>query len=433
MKILIKNGIIVTHREEKRQNILVEDGIITAIDEELDADSEQVIDAKGCYVLPGLVDAHCHLRDPGYEYKEDIKSGTMSAAYGGFTSVACMANTNPVADNKAIIRYIIDKATKEGYVNVFSIGAMTKGQLGEELAEIGEMKEAGIVGVSDDGHSVIKSSVMRKVMQYAKMFDVAVICHSEDSDLAEGGVMNEGALSTMMGLRGISKACEEIMIARDIILSERTQVPVHICHVSTELGVDLIRNAKERGVRVTAETCPHYFTLTESSCEGYNTMAKVNPPLRNEEDVEAVIKGLIDGTVDIIATDHAPHHDDEKNVEFDKAANGIVGFETALALSYTALVLTGKLSMCELVWKLCKGPADILKIDKGELAVGKSADITIFDPSTSYKIDVTKLVSKSKNSPYHGYPVTGKVDTTIVGGKIIVQGGKLADIFLQGK
>jgi dihydroorotase len=433
MKILIKNGIIVTHREEKRQNILVEDGIITAIDEELDADSEQVIDAKGCYVLPGLVDAHCHLRDPGYEYKEDIKSGTMSAAYGGFTSVACMANTNPVADNKAIIRYIIDKATKEGYVNVFSIGAMTKGQLGEELAEIGEMKEAGIVGVSDDGHSVIKSSVMRKVMQYAKMFDVAVICHSEDSDLAEGGVMNEGALSTMMGLRGISKACEEIMIARDIILSERTQVPVHICHVSTELGVDLIRNAKERGVRVTAETCPHYFTLTESSCEGYNTMAKVNPPLRNEEDVEAVIKGLIDGTVDIIATDHAPHHDDEKNVEFDKAANGIVGFETALALSYTALVLTGKLSMCELVWKLCKGPADILKIDKGELAVGKSADITIFDPSTSYKIDVTKLVSKSKNSPYHGYPVTGKVDTTIVSGKIIVQGGKLADIFLQGK
>jgi len=425
MKLLIKNGTVVIQNKEIKQDILVENGIITAVGEGIDSDDLQVIDAKGCYVLPGLVDAHCHLRDPGYEYKEDIATGTKSAALGGFTSVACMANTNPVADNKAVIRYILDKAAREGYVNVFPIGAMTKGQSGEELAEIGEMKEAGIVGVSDDGHSVRNSAVMRKVMQYAKMFDVAVICHSEDSDLTEGGVMNEGCLSTEMGLRGISKACEEIMIARDIILSEHTQVPVHICHVSTALGVDLIRKAKERGVKVTAETCPHYFTLTEKACEGYNTMAKVNPPLRDSEDVEAVINGLWDGTIDIIATDHAPHHADEKNVEFEKAANGIVGFETALPLSYTALVATGKLSMPDLVQKLCKGPSDILKINKGELKVGSAADITIFDQSQGYRIDVTRFASKSKNSPFNDYPVTGRVISTIVGGKIVVKDGKI--------
>ncbi len=423
MGLLIKNGAIVLPNEEKKEDILVENGIITAIGKDLNAHSTRIIDASGCYVLPGLVDAHCHLRDPGYEYKEDIISGTKSAAYGGFTSIACMANTNPVADNRAVIRYIVDKAATEGYVNVFPIGAMTKGQLGEELAEIGEMKKAGIVAVSDDGHSVKNTSVMRKVMQYAGMFDVQVICHCEDEDLTEEGVMNEGALSTMMGLRGISKACEEIIIARDIILSEHTKVPVHICHVSTALGVDIIREAKQRGVRVTAETCPHYFTLTENACEGYNTMAKVNPPLRNDVDVQAVIRGLCDGTIDIIATDHAPHHFDEKNVEFDKAANGIVGFETALPLSYTALVKTGKLSMSQLVWKLCKGPANILKIDKGDLVVGKAADITIFNPHSDYKIDVSKLISKSKNSPYQDYPVTGKVEATIVGGKIVVNQG----------
>ncbi|NLY18757.1 MAG: dihydroorotase [Clostridiaceae bacterium] len=425
MKLIIKNGIVVTHNKEVRRDVLVENGLITAVGAGLDTDADEVVDAKGCYVLPGLVDAHCHLRDPGYEYKEDIVSGTKSAALGGFTSVACMANTNPVADNKAVIRYIVDKATREGYVNVFPIGAMTKGQSGEELAEIGEMKEAGIVGVSDDGYSVKNSSVMRKVMLYAKMFDVAVLCHCEDLDLAEEGVMNEGCLSTEMGLRGISKACEEIMIARDIILSERTQVPVHICHVSTALGVDLIRKAKERGVKVTAETCPHYFTLTENACEGYNTMAKVNPPLRKSEDVEAIINGLCDGTIDIIATDHAPHHADEKNVEFDKAANGIVGFETALPLSYTALVATGKLTMPELVQTLCKGPSDILRINRGELKAGSAADITIFDPSPSYRIDVEKFASKSKNSPFHGYPVNGRVNFTIVGGKITVRNGKI--------
>ncbi len=424
MKILIKNGTVVTDRQEIRQNILIEDGIITRLDQGLTCEADEILDADGSYVLPGLVDAHCHLRDPGYEYKEDIVTGTRSAAVGGFTSIACMANTNPAADDKAVVRYILDKAQREGFVHVYPIGAMTKGLRGEELADIGEMKQAGIVGVSDDGRSVENSQVMQRVMVYAQMFGVTVICHSEDSNLSDGGVMNEGSLSTMMGLRGISKASEEIMIARDIILSERTGVPIHLCHVSTALGVELVRQAKQRGVAVTAETCPHYFTLTEKACEGYNTMAKMNPPLRNEEDVEAIIQGLVDGTLDIIATDHAPHHADEKNVEFDQAANGIIGFETALPLAYTALVKAGHLTMPQLVDKMSKKPAEILKLDKGELLPGKMADVIIFQPNESYAIDVGKMVSKSKNSPYHGWPVTGRVTTTIVNGKFVVKDGK---------
>lgn len=417
MKILIRDGIVVTNEYEKKQNIFIEDGIITKLEENCLAEADLVLNAEGSYILPGLVDAHCHLRDPGFEYKEDIVSGTKSAAMGGFTSVACMANTNPVADNKAVIRYIIDKAQREGYVHVFPIGAMTKGLKGEELAEIGEMKQAGIVAISDDGRCVENSSVMKKVMQYAKMFDVAVICHCEDSYLVEEGVMNEGALSTQMGLRGISKASEEIMIARDIILSKQLGVPIHICHVSTAFGVEIIKNAKRNGIQVTAETCPHYFTLTEDACKGYNTMAKVNPPLRNKEDVEAIIKGLCDGTIDIIATDHAPHHMNEKNVEFDIAANGLVGFETALPLSFTALVKTGYMSMSQLVQKMSTKPAEILRIDKGRIMEGKMADITIFNPNIDYVIDVDKFVSKSKNSPFNGFPVSGKVTTTIVNGK----------------
>lgn len=425
MKILIKNGTIVSHHEENRLNLMIQDGLITKMEAGFEGEADEVLDASGCYVLPGLVDAHCHLRDPGFEYKEDIVSGTRSAAMGGFTSIACMGNTNPAADNKAVIRYIIDKAQREGAVHVFPIGAMTKGLLGEELSAMGEMKEAGIVGVSDDGRSVENSQVMQKVMQYANMFDLTVICHSEDSRLSDGGVMNEGALSTMMGLRGISKACEEIMIARDIILAERMKVPIHLCHVSTRLGVDLVRKAKERGVAVTAETCPHYFTLTEKACEGYNTLAKMNPPLRNEEDIKAIIQGLCDGSIDIIATDHAPHHADEKNVEFDKAANGIIGFETALPLAYTALVKAGHLTMPQLVQKMCKEPASILKIDKGELLPGKVADVVIFNPNEDYAINVHKMVSKSKNTPYDGYPVSGKVMATIVSGQFIVRDGGL--------
>ncbi|NLK39139.1 MAG: dihydroorotase [Clostridiales bacterium] len=297
-----------------------------------------VIEGDGLCAIPGLVDAHCHLREPGQEYKEDIESGTRAAAKGGFTAVACMPNTLPVADNSAVISYILDAARTRGAVKVLPIGAITKSLQGKELAEIGDMKNAGAVAISDDGRPVMSASLMKKAMLYASGFDMPVISHCEDLDLAEGGSMNEGFNSTCLGLRGIPRAAEESMVSRELILAEYTGLPVHIAHVSTRLSVELIRQAKKRGVSVTCETCPHYFTLTDNAVLGFNTNAKVNPPLREEEDVHAIIEGLKDGTIDIIATDHAPHHQDEKRVEFELAANGISGFESAFGLSYTYLV-----------------------------------------------------------------------------------------------
>ncbi|NMA65231.1 MAG: dihydroorotase, partial [Clostridiaceae bacterium] len=296
MSILIKNANIINAKGiEKNLDILIENQIIKEIKKNIKLEAERVIDAKGLYVLPGLVDAHCHLRDPGYEYKEDIISGSKSAAKGGFTSIACMPNTNPVVDNFAVVTYIVEKAKKEAFVNVYPIGAVTKGQKGEELAEMGIMKEAGIVAVSDDGMPVMKPSVMKKALIYANQFNLLVISHCEDLDLAEEGSMNEGFMSTKLGLRGIPSAAESVMVARDVLLSEYTGIPVHIAHVSTKSSVEIIRNAKKNGVKVTCETCPHYFTLTEEACEGYDTNAKMNPPLRTQEDVEAIIEGLKDG------------------------------------------------------------------------------------------------------------------------------------------
>ena len=372
-------------------------------------------------MLPGLVDAHCHLREPGFEYKEDIESGTRSAAAGGFTSIACMPNTNPVIDNEAIIKYIINKAKTEGFVNVYPIGAISKGMKGEELSEIGELKFAGAVAISDDGKPVKSASLMKKAMQYASMFDMTVISHCEDLELAEEGVMNEGYYSTVLGLKGIPAAAEEVMVSRELILAEYTKTPIHIAHVSTRLSVDLIRNAKRRGVNVTAETCPHYFTLTEAACEGYNTLAKVNPPLRTADDVEAIIEGLKDGTIDIIATDHAPHHMDEKNVEFNLAANGLVGFETALPLAVTFLLKPGHLTLSQLVEKMCVNSSRILGLNKGTLEVGHAADITIIDLDEEFTVDINKLSSKSKNSPYDGFKLSGTVYYTIVNGRVVVR------------
>ncbi|MCX7922948.1 MAG: dihydroorotase [Clostridia bacterium] len=427
MKILIKNGYILDIKTGINgvYDILIEDGKISSIEKDLDVTNVDLIDASGKYVLPGLVDAHCHLRDPGLEYKEDIETGTKSAAMGGFTSIACMPNTNPVIDNQAVVRYILSKAKSDGMVNVYPIGAISKGQKGEELSEIGELKFAGAVAISDDGKPVKSSSLMKKALQYASMFDITVISHCEDPDLADDGVMNEGYQSTVMGLRGIPAAAEEVMVARDLILSEYTKTPVHIAHVSTELAVDLIRNAKKRGVKVTAETCPHYFSLTEEACENYNTFAKVNPPLRTQKDVEAIIEGLKDGTIDVIATDHAPHHIDEKNVEFNLAANGMVGFETALPLAITYLVKPGILTMEQVVEKMCVNPSRILGLNKGTLEVGKGADITIVDINEEYTVDVQKFESKSKNSPFDGFKLTGKVYYTIVNGKVVVREGFL--------
>lgn len=422
MKLLIKNGHIVDAKTGRDgiSDILAVDGKIAEIAKGLDEEGCEVIDAKGLYVLPGLVDAHCHLRDPGFEYKEDIESGTRSAAMGGFTSIACMPNTNPVADNEAVIKYIINKAKQEGCVNVYPIGAISKGQRGEELAEIGELKFAGAVALSDDGKPVRSSSLMKKALQYASMFDITVISHCEDTDLAEEGVMNEGYMSTIMGLKGIPAAAEETMVARELILSEYTGVPIHIAHVSTALSVDLIRNAKARGVKVTCETCPHYFSLTENACEGYNTNAKVNPPLRTAKDVKAIIEGIADDTIDIIATDHAPHHIDEKAVEFSLAANGMIGFETALPLALTYLVKPGFITVSKLVEKMSLNPARLLSISKGALEVGGAADITIADISDEYTVDVSKFQSKSRNSPFGGMKLTGSVWGTIVNGRVIV-------------
>ena len=373
------------------------------------------------YVLPGLVDAHCHLRDPGFEYKEDIESGTRSAAKGGFTSIACMPNTNPVLDNEAMIMYILNKAKTDGIVNVYPIGAVSKGLKGEELSEIGEIKFAGAVALSDDGKPVNNSALMKKAMQYASMFDITIISHCEDLDLVDEGLMNEGYYSSILGLKGNPAPAEEVMIARDLILAEYTKANVHIAHVSTELGVDLIRNAKRRGVNVTAETCPHYFALTEKACEGFNTNAKVNPPLRTQKDVEAIIEGLKDGTIDIISTDHAPHHLDEKNVEFKLAANGMVGFETAFPLAITYLVKPGHLTIEELVKKMCVNPSKMLGLNKGTIELGKSADILIFDINEQYTVDISTFESKSKNSPFNGFKLYGQPQYTIVGGNPIVR------------
>lgn len=423
MNLLIKGGRVVDAKTGRNGifDILVEEGRIAAISEGIEAAGCDEIDARGKTVLPGLVDAHCHLRDPGFEYKETIESGTRSAAAGGFTSIACMPNTNPVADNESVIRYILNKAKQEGIVNVFPIGAISKGQKGEELAEIGELKFAGAVAVSDDGRPVKSPSLMKKALQYASMFDITVISHCEDLDLAEEGVMNEGIQSTLSGLKGIPSAAEEIMVARELILSEYTRVPVHIAHVSTALSVQLIRDAKKRGVKVTCETCPHYFALTEAACEGFNTLAKVNPPLRTEKDRLAIMEGLRDGTIDIIVTDHAPHHPDEKNVEFNLAANGMVGFETALPLAVTYLVRPGVLSMEKLVEKVCVNPSHILGINKGVLEAGRAADITIIDVNEEYTVDAESFSSKSKNSPFGGMKLFGTVCYTIVDGHVAVR------------
>ena len=408
-------------------DLYIEYGEIVQMEPDIDMSGGEIeeIDASGLIVAPGLVDMHCHLREPGYEYKEDIETGTRSAAMGGFTSIACMPNTNPVVDNCAVVEYIINRAREAGVVNVYPIGAATKGLQGKELAEIGELKFAGVVAVSDDGRPVESPALMRNVMQYAAMFDTPVISHCEEMSLSEGGAMNEGAVATRLGLRGISRASEEVMVSRDAILAQAYNLPVHIAHVSTRGSVEIVRHAKSMGVPITCETCPHYFTLTEDAVVGFDTNAKMNPPLRTADDVAAIIEGLKDGTIDAIATDHAPHHLDEKNVEFDLAANGIVGFETALGLGITYLVKPGHLTLSQLLEKMSGNPAEILGLNKGQLKTGKPADIVIFDPDKEWTVDPSKFQSKSKNSPFGGLVLNGRVEYTIVSGNIVVRQGML--------
>ena len=417
MKYVIKNGSVVFKDAVKKCDILVEDGKIARLGEELPAEGD-VIDAEGLHIFPGLIDMHVHLREPGFEGKEDIESGSRAAVAGGFTRVCCMPNTNPVNDNAVVTTYIKCRAEKVGLCKVEPIGSITKGEKGEELAEIGKMAEAGAVAISDDGRSVMDSKIMRLAMEYANDFNLKCLCHCEDENLVDGGVVNEGLNSTITGLKGSLRAAEDIMIAREIALSESLNIPVHICHVSTYSGIELIRGAKARGVKVTAESCPHYFWLTDDVIRDFDTNTKVNPPVREEIDRQAVVAALKDSTLDCIVTDHAPHAKKDKQVEYSLAAFGISGIETSFALSYTKLVKDGELTLPELADRMSGAPARILGLVGGEIKEGAPADITIADLAAKYVIDGEKFISKGKNTPFNGTEVYGKIAYTIVDGDI---------------
>jgi dihydroorotase len=420
MKILIKGGRLLdpAHGIDDSLDLLIRDGRIAEIGRDLEAADAERVNAAGSLVVPGLIDIHVHLRDPGQEYKEDIHSGTRAAAAGGFTSVACMPNTDPVNDNKAVTRYILQKAAEAGHANVFPVGTITRGLKGETLAEMGELHEAGCVAVSDDGRPVASGEIMRRAMEYSLSFDLPIISHAEDLSIVAGGVMNEGFVATELGLKGIPRVAEDAMVARDVMLAEFTGARLHVAHVSTRGAVEIIRQAQKRGVRVTGEATPHHFTLTEEAVRGYDTHAKMNPPLRTGDDVAAVREGLADGTLGIIATDHAPHHRDEKNVEFDIALNGIVGLESALPLTLR-LVEEGVLSLNQAVACLTCGPARALGLDRGTLEVGKVADVTIIDPDLKWTFQAADLVSKSRNTPFDGWKFKGAAILTICGGRLV--------------
>ena len=425
-ELLIKKGRVVDPASnlDAIRDVLIKNGKIELISARISRRVAKVIDAGGKLVLPGLIDMHAHLRDPGRPDKETIASGTRAAAKGGFTSVCSMANTEPVVDNPAVVRYVRNKAETEGVVNVFPVGAITKGLKGEALAEMGLMLAEGAVAFSDDGRPVVRADIMRRALEYARQFGVPIISHCEELSLSHGGVMNESALSTLIGLPGIPSLAEEVMVARDCMLAE-TYGRVHIAHVSSARSVEIIRRAKKRGVAVTCETCPHYFSLTQEAVKDYDTNAKVNPPLKSKADVAAIIRGLKDGTIDAIATDHAPHNIEEKKVEFNLAASGMVGLETALALILTKLVDTKLLTLKQAVEKLTLAPAKILNLQKGTLKVGADADLIVVDPRVEWIVDASQFASKSRNTPFNGWKLKGKVTHTIVAGKIIVKDGKL--------
>lgn len=421
-RILIRGGHVIDPSRDfsGKADVLIAAGVVEAIDKPgaIPADSADVVDATGQYVVPGFIDMHVHLREPGYEYKETVATGCLSAVVGGVTSVACMANTNPVNDSGAVTKYIIDKAKLAGLANVFPIGAVSLGLGGEQLAEFGEMFEAGIVAVSDDGRPIMKSSLMRHALEYAKMFGIPVIAHEEDLDLCCGGTMNEGLMSIRLGLEGIPSVGESAMVARDIELARYTGGRLHIAHVSTAESVEMVRRAKDDGLDVSCEATPHHFTLDDSAVAGYNTNAKMYPPLRTVRDVEAVRQGLADGTVDSIATDHAPHHRDEKAALFDEAAKGVVGLETVLPLTL-ALVRDKVISVERLVDALSTQPARNLGLARGTLARGAVADVAIFDAGKTWTLDAAELASKSKNTPFDGWEMIGKVTRTMVAGRSV--------------
>jgi len=417
--ILIKNGTIIDPANGINEigDMLLDKGKIVKIAKNIDIPAKKVIDAKGKWVTPGLIDIHTHLREPGFEYKETIESGAKAAAAGGFTSIACMANTDPVNDCASVTGYILERA-KSAPVNIYPVGAVTEGLKGKALANIGELAEAGVVALSDDGKCVVDGEIMRNAMDYASMFSLTILEHAEDVHLACEGSMNEGIVSNELGIPGQPVTAEDVIVARDISLSEYLDIPIHFCHVSCASSVELIRHAKSRGARVTAEAAPHHFTLTDKACRGYDTNAKMAPPLRTEKDRMAIRRGLKDGTINCIATDHAPHSEIEKELEFECAAFGIVGLETAVALSL-ALVHEGVLAASELVDSMTRKPAEVIGLDRGTLGTGKPADVTIIDPDVEWKIEPDRFKSKSRNTPFAGWNVRGRAVTTITNGKVV--------------
>jgi dihydroorotase len=425
VSLLIRGGRILdpSRGMDETGDILIEDGRVAGVGADLAASTPElangaeVFDADGLVVAPGFIDLHVHLREPGEEYKETIASGAAAAAAGGFTSVCAMPNTSPVNDNASVTRYIIEKARQAALANVYPIGAITRGSAGAELAEMAEMKEAGAVAVSDDGRPVMNSQVMRHAMEYARDHGLVVVDHCQDTTLSAGGAMNEGRYSTLLGLKGMSRAAEESHVARDIILAELTGARLHIAHISTAGAVEMVRRAKRRGIRVTCEVTPHHLALTDESVVGFDTNTKMNPPLRTEEDRAALIEAARDRTIDAIATDHAPHHADEKMLEYDRAPFGVIGLETALAVSLDALYLTKQVSLARVIEMLTIGPARAFSLSRGTLGLGAAADITVFDPEREWTVDPKNFKSRSRNTPFAGRVLRGAVVATFVAGR----------------
>jgi dihydroorotase len=423
MKVLISNGYVIDPAQQINagRNVLVEDGRVVGLLErsEPQPDETQVIDATGLIVAPGFIDLHTHLREPGHEYKETIATGTAAAVAGGWTSVCAMPNTDPINDNPAVTRFMIEQGQVAGLANVFPIGAVTKGSAGKELAEMGEMKNAGIVAVSDDGRSVPTAGMMRRVLEYARGFDLTVVDHCQDTSLSAGGVMHEGRWSLILGLRGMPAAAEEVDAVRDCVLAKLTGARVHLAHISTRGALAAVRAAKNEGLQVTCEVTPHHWTLTDEAVADYDTNTKMSPPLRSQDQVEAILEGMRDGTIDAIATDHAPHHFDEKALEFDEAPFGIVGLETAVGLAFD-LVQRGLLDLQRVVEMCSTNPARIFNLaDRGSLKVGAHADVTILDPQFQWVFDASRSRSKSRNTPFHGRSMHGAAVATIVGGRLV--------------
>lgn len=422
MGIVIQNGRVINPATQTDEilDVRIEDGKVKEMDKNLQKrDDDECIDASGCYVFPGFIDLHVHLRDPGQTQKEDIMTGSAAAARGGYTTIVAMPNTSPVVDHPDVVRYVYEKAKQAGLVNVLQTGAVTRGMAGKELSDLSGMIKAGICAISEDGKSVMDSGLYRQAMRIAAAAGIPVLAHCEDINLVEGGVINQGEKSRQLGIPGISNAVENVIAARDIMLAEETGVRLHLCHCSTKETVELVRDAKTKGIAVSAEVCPHHFTLTEEDIIEGDSNYKMNPPLRTREDVEALRQGLKNGIMEAISTDHAPHTKEEKEKDLCSAPFGIVGMETAAALTYTQLVLGGYLTPMQMAEKMSRNPARILGIDRGDLSPGHAADLVIFDPEAEYEIHGEDFAGKSTNMPYEGRKVTGRVRMTVCGGKIV--------------